>query len=116
MKEIIELYYQIINFTSLLKFLKQNGEDSHNNKTISNTIEASKQYLDEEFNENLHPLLKSQLTKLLENSRESLKNMKLNQGEKTKEAIENQAKAYENLRQIMSTKEFIEQYDKTLEN
>lgn len=113
-KEIIELYYQVINFTSLLKYLKQNFEGSQDNKTISNTIQESEKYIDEKFNENLHPILKSQLAKFLEKSRENLKSMKLNQ-KKTKEEIENQAKAYENLRQIMSTREFIEQYDKTIE-
>lgn len=116
MKEIIELYYQVINFTSLLKISKQSIVGSQDNKMISNTIQESKKYLDEKFNKNLHLLLRAQLIKLLENSKENLKNMKLNQNNKTKEEIEKQAKEFENLRQMMSTKEFIEQYDKTLEN
>ncbi len=33
---------------------------------------------------------------------------------KSKEEIENEAKKYEKLRQMMSTKEFVEQYDKGL--
>ena len=35
---------------------------------------------------------------------------------KTKEKVENQAKMYEKLRQIMSTKEFVDQYNNGLDN
>ena len=45
-----------------------------------------------------------------------LKGITINQPEKTKEDLGNQAKMYEELRQIMSTKEFVEQYNNGLEN
>jgi hypothetical protein len=45
-----------------------------------------------------------------------LKDMTANPSEKTKEEIENQAKMYKKLRQIMSTKEFVDQYNNGLDN
>jgi len=40
----------------------------------------------------------------------------LNSEQKSKETIENEAKLYEKLREIMSTKEFVKQYDSGLSN
>ena len=40
--------------------------------------------------------------------------MKTNQSKKTKNEIKNQARVYEKLRQTMSTKEFVDQYNKLL--
>jgi hypothetical protein len=40
----------------------------------------------------------------------------LNSEQKSKETIENEAKLYEKLREIMSTKEFVNQYDSGLSN
>ena len=57
----------------------------------------------------------SQLKKSIEDSRKNLKDLKTNQSKKTKNEIENQAKMYEKLRQIMSTKEFVDQYNKVLD-
>jgi len=114
--EIIEVYYQVINVTSLAKFLQQKFEDIEENKTLLIKIQKIEKHIDEKFNEMLHPLVMSLLKKSIESSRKILKKMKTNQDKKTKNEIENQAKMYEKLRQIMSTKEFVDQYNKVLNN
>jgi len=116
--EIIEVYYQVSNVTSLAKFLRQKFGDLENteeNKTLLNNIQKMEKLIDEKFNETLHPLVMSQLKKSIENSRKNLKDMKTNQSKKTKTEIENQAMVYEKLRQTMSTKEFVDQYNKLLD-
>ena len=116
--EIIEVYYQVSNVTSLAKFLRQKFGDLENteeNKTLLNKIQKMEKLIDEKFNETLHPLVMSQLKKSIENSRKNLKDMKTNQSKKTKNEIENQAMVYEKLRQTMSTKEFVDQYNKLLD-
>lgn len=113
LSEIIELYYQVINVTSLAKFLKQKFEEetSERDKLFVINIQEIEKFNVEKFDNKLHPLIMSNLKKQIENSMKILKNMSPNQKDKTKEKMENQAKMYENLRKIMSTKEFVEQYD-----
>ena len=113
LSEIIELYYQVINVTSLAKFLKQNFKEqtSEKSKLFVAKIQEIEKFNVEKFDNNLHPLIMSNLKKLIENSMKNLKDMTSNQKDKTKEVMEDQAKMYENLRKIMSTKEFVEQYD-----
>lgn len=116
--EIIQVYYQVSNVTSLAKFLRQKFGDLENteeNKTLLNKMQKMEKLIDEKFNETLHPLVMSQLKKSIENSRKNLKDMKTNQSKKTKNEIENQARVYEKLRQTMSTKEFVDQYNKLLD-
>ena len=116
--EIIEVYYQVSNVTSLAKFLRQKFGDLENteeNKTLLNKMQEIEKLIDEKFNKTLHPLVMSQLKKSIENSRKNLKDMKTNQSKKTKNEIENQARVYEKLRQTMSTKEFVDQYNKLLD-
>jgi len=114
LSEIIELYYQVINFTSLTKFLKQKIEEetSEQSDLFFTKIQEIEKLNVEKFDNNLHPLIMSNLKKQIEKSMKNLKEQSANQKDKTKELMENQAKMYENLRQIMSTKEFVEQYDK----
>jgi len=117
--EIIGVYYQVINVTSLAKFLRKNFEDIKNteeSKPLLIRIQDIEKYIDEKFNRNLHPVIMSKLKKSIENSIKKLKDNKANQSEKTKEEVENQAKMYEKLRQIMSTKEFVDQYNTGLDN
>ncbi len=119
LSEIIGAYYQVINVTSLVKFLRQNLEGIKNaeeNKLLLTRIQEIEKYISEKFDVNLHPLIMSNLEKSVENSIKKLKNMTTNQPEKTKEDLGNQAKMYEELRQIMSTKEFVDQYNKGLGN
>ncbi len=117
--EIIEVYYQVINVTSLAKFLRQNLENIKNteeNKLLFTRIQEIEKYIDVKFNSNLHHLIMSELKKSIENFKKKLRDLKTNQNEKTTEKVENQSKMYEKLRQIMSTKEFVDQYNNGLDN
>jgi len=119
LSEIIGVYYQVINVSSLVKFLRQSLEDIKNaeeNKLLLIRIQEIEKYIGEKFDANLHPLIMSNLKNSVEYFIKKLKNMTTNQPEKTKEDLGNQAKMYEELRQIMSTKEFVEQYNNGLEN
>lgn len=113
--QIIETYYQIINVSSLAKFLRQNFEEEEN-KSLLSSIQEIEKYIFEKFNEELHPLIMSKLKNLIDNSTKNLKEITTNQGVKTKGGVENQAKMYENLRQILSTKEFVDQYNASLKS
>ena len=113
--KIVETYYQIINVTSLGKFLKQNIDESkEDSKAIK--VKEIENYVDKNFNSNLHLLIMSKLKNSTEDFMKELKKFNAKNANKTKEMVENQAKMYEELRKIMSTKEFVEQYDKELRN
>jgi hypothetical protein len=119
LSEIIGVYYQVINVSSLAKFLRQGLEGIKNaeeNKLLLIRILEIEKHIGEKFDANLHPLIMSNLKNSVENFIKKLKNITTNQPEKTKEDLGNQAKMYEELRQIMSTKEFVEQYNNGLEN
>ena len=119
LSEIIGLYYQIINVTSLVKFLRQNIKDAENMKEetlLLQRIQKIEKHIDEKFDSDLHLILISNLEKSIETLKIKLKDSTMNQPKKTKEEVENQAKMYEELRQIMSTKEFVDQYSNGLDN
>ena len=115
--EIIKLYYQVINVNSLVKILRLNFEKNKTlkeNKKIMIRVQETENFIKNQFNENLHPLVLSRLSNIIENSRKEIKNSISKTKEKTKKNLEIQAKMYEKLRQIMSTKEFVDQYSKVL--
>ena len=117
--EIVEAYYQVINIKSLVKFVRMNLEDKKNieaTKSLLIRIQEEEKYIEENFDGKLHPLVVTNIKKLIENSMKELKNLSSKQNGKTKEDLEIQAKMYKKLRQIMSTKEFVEQYDTELNN
>ncbi len=119
LREIINVYYQVINVISLAKFLRQNCngiKNTEQSKPLLIRLQEIEQYIDENFNRNLHLLIISNLKNSIENSMKKLKDMTANPSEKAKEEIENQAKMYKKLRQIMSTKEFVDQYNNGLDN
>ena len=114
--EIVSIYYQIMNVNSLMQFLKQNisNENLEKTKTLLEKISSTENLIRNSFNTNLHPIILSNLTNYVQ---EIMTNLKSNKGEvKNKEIIEQEAKLYEKLRVTMSTKEFVEQYDKGLSN
>ena len=109
--EIIQIYYQIMNVTSLAALLKKQLSISD---TMTGKINDSLKFISEEFDSHLHHSIMKQLTNSISNT---TKNLTFgNTLEKSKEDVESEAKLYEQLRQIMSTKEFVEQYDKGLSN
>ena len=107
--EIIQIYYQITNVVSLSTLLKQKIEGSDEHQFIIEDVEETQKMISEKFDSKLHLSIMKQLTKSITELTKSLGSK--NNVEKSKEEIESDAKMYEELRQIMSTKEFVEQYD-----
>ena len=109
--EIIETYYQIMNVSSMIAMLKPQI-DVNKHKSFLEKIQKTEKMISEKFNSNIHPKIVKILAKSIQDATKNL----LSRGseQKSKEDTENYAKLYEELRQKMSTKEFVEQYDKGL--
>ncbi len=109
--EIVETYYQIMNVSSMITMLKPQI-DVGKQQSFLGKIQETEKIISEKFNSIIHPQIIEQLTNSIENTTKNLQSG--SNEEKSKEKIENEAKLYEDLRQKMSTKEFVEQYDKGL--
>jgi len=109
--EIIETYYQIMNISSMITMLKPQI-DVGKQQSFLGKIQETEKIISEKFNSIIHPQIIEQLTNSIENTTKNLQSGST--GKKSKEEIENESKLYEELRQKMSTKEFVEQYDKGL--
>ncbi len=113
--EIVALYHRIMNVNSLIQVLKQSiSNNEQKDQRLLEKIKAAESLINDSFNEKFHPLILSQLNSSIQESMTSLKSSK--KKERTKQVIEEEAKYYEKLRQTMSTKEFVEQYDKMIKN
>ena len=100
--EIVNLYYQVINVSSMAAMLKQLGPDGH--KPLMEKIMRTESAISEKFNLHTHPKIRARLAGMVAESTKSLQS-----GEGT-----DTPGAYEKLRQMMSTLEFVEQYEKGL--
>ena len=111
--DIINLYYQAAVVQTLAKKLKNDFESSttFEHKKLLDKIEEIEKYLIDNFTKSLHPEILTQLTNSIQNSTENLKTLGQNSEQKTKETIEKEALLYKQLRELMSTKEFVEQYE-----
>ena len=109
--EIVETYYQIMNVYSMTVMLKQEL-DTNEHKILLDKIAETERVISEKFNSNIHPHVMETLEKSIQSATQNLQSG--NSEQKSKEDIQNEAKLYEELRQTMSTKEFVEQYDKGL--
>jgi len=115
LSEIINLYFQVSNVTSLAESLKKDNQ--FENEILEKTlikINQVEKYIGKEFNMTLHPFLISYLEKMIEISKNSLKNNQMDIASKTKKDIEDQARKFDYLRELMSTREFLQQYNKVL--
>ena len=110
--QIVSIYYQITNVTSMIEVMKQqiDNSDSSFHEKISNT----ENFISKKFNSIIHPKIMANIVNSISTITENLQS--LNSEQKSKEIIENEAKLYEKLREIMSTKEFVKQYDSGLSN
>ena len=110
--QIVSIYYQITNVTSMIEVMKQqiDNSDSSFHEKISNT----ENFISKKFNSITHPKIMANIANSISTITKNLQSLNLEQ--KSKETIENEAKLYEKLREIMSTKEFLKQYDSGLSN
>ena len=74
-------------------------------------IDKIQKYISEEFNVSFHPKILTQLTDSIQKNTDNLKLLTKESDQKSKETIEKEASLYKELREIMSTKEFVEQYE-----
>ena len=110
--QIVSIYYQITNVASMIEVMKKqiDNSDSSFHEKISNT----ETFISKKFNSIIHPKIMTNITNSISEITNNLQS--LNSEQKSKETIENEAKLYEKLREIMSTNEFVKQYDSGLSN
>ena len=114
--EIIDVYYQAIKVDSLAKVLKENFQTKPEHEAFLARIDNIQKFISEEFNASFHPKILTQLTDSIQKNTENLKLLAKESGQKSKETIEKEASLYKELREIMSTKEFVEQYENGIKN
>ena len=105
--QIVSIYYQITNVTSMIEVMKQQIEKS--DLSSFEKISNAENFISEKFNSTIHPKIMSNISNSVLEITKNLQS--LNSEQKSKETIENEAKLYEKLRELMSTKEFVKQYD-----
>ena len=113
--DIVSLYFQATMVETLSKKLRQDIVESDQQKHLEK-INKIQKYVDENFSKSLHPEILSQLINSIQESTDNLKLLDQNSEEKTKEIIENEAQLYKELRELMSTKQFVEQYESGIKN
>lgn len=108
--EIIPLYYQIMNVNSLISILNQQVQNHDADQQTISKLEDIQKLISEKFDSKLHKSILLQLSNSISETTKKLSSDATSK--KPKDEIQKEAKLYEELRQIMSTKEFVEQYDK----
>ena len=101
--QIVEVYYHITNVSSMITIMKQQLDET-NDKIL-----YAEKFIFENFNSIIHPKIMQNITNSISDITSNLQSLNFEQ--KSTEIIENEAKLYEKLREIMSTKEFVKQYD-----
>ncbi len=105
--QIVEIYYQITNVSSMIEVMKQQIDKS--DLSSFEKISNAENFISEKFNSTIHPKIMNNIENSISEITKNLQS--LDSDQKSKETIENEAKLYEKLREIMSTKEFVKQYD-----
>lgn len=101
--QIVEVYYQITNLSSMITVVKPQLVQNNNN------VLCAEKFISEKFNSTIHPKIMEHIATSISDITINLQS--INSEQKSKETIENEAKLYEKLREIMSTNEFVKQYD-----
>ena len=105
---IVEVYYQITNLSSMITVMRQQQDQTSDTILLEKILNTEK-FISEKFNSTIHPKIMEHITTSISGITSNLQSV--NSEQKSKETIENEAKLYEKLREIMSTKEFVKQYD-----
>ena len=106
--QIVEVYYQITNISSMIIVMKQQLDQTNDIASHEKILNTEK-FISEKFNSDIHPKIMKHITNSISDITSNLQS--INSEQKSKETIENEAKLYEKLREIMSTNEFVKQYD-----
>ena len=110
---IVEVYYQITNISSMIIVMKQQLDQTNDIASHEKILNTEK-FISDKFNSDIHPKIIQSITHSISDITGNLQS--LNSEQKSKETIENEAILYEKLREIMSTKEFVQQYNAGLSN
>ena len=116
--EIVQTYYQVMEVSSISKLLKESfkwSTDPKHQELIHKIHDIQKQ-IAEEFDIKLHPIIVSQLTDSIQRHTDNLQSLAKETSQKSKEVIETEANQYKELRELMSTKEFVMQYENGLKD
>ena len=116
--EIVQTYYQVMKVSSISKLLKESfkwSTDPKHQELIHKIHDVQKQ-IAEEFDIKLHPIIVSQLTDSIQRHTDNLQSLAKETSQKSKEVIETEANQYKELRELMSTKEFVMQYENGLKD
>ena len=116
--EIVQTYYQVMKVSSISKLLKESfkwSTDPKHQELIHKIHDVQKQ-IAEEFDTKLHPIIVSQLTDSIQRHTDNLQSLAKETSQKSKEVIETEANQYKELRELMSTKEFVIQYENGLKD
>ena len=105
--EIVETYYQVMNVSSMAIMLKAQADSEP--KEIIDKITQTEELISDRFDSTIHPKIMDYLSSSIQELTKNLQSE--NSGEKSKEQTESDAKLFDELRQTMSTKEFVEQYE-----
>ena len=105
--EIVETYYQVMNVSSMATMLKQQADSEP--EALMEKIGQTEKLISERFDLLIHPKIKDHLSSSIQKLTKNLQSEP--SGEKSKEQIEKDAKLFDELRQTMSTQEFVEQYE-----
>ena len=108
--DIVETYYQVMNVSSMATMLKQQAESEP--EELMEKIQETEKLISQRFDTVIHPRIMENLASSIQKLTKNLQSE--NSGEKSKEQIELDAKLFDELRQTMSTKEFVEQYENGL--
>nr|MCH9659230.1 hypothetical protein [archaeon] len=81
-------------------------------KELIEKIKQTKKLISERFDFDIHPKTMERLSVSIQKLTKILQSR--NSGEKSKVQTESDAKLFDELRQTMSTKEFVEQYENTI--
>ena len=106
-REIVETYYQVMNVSSMAAMLKQQADSEP--KELLDKIQQTEKLISQRFDCLIHPKIMEKLSMSIQELTTNLQSG--NSGEKSKEQTELDAKLFDELRQNMSTKEFVEQYE-----
>ncbi len=108
--EIVKIYYQVMSVSSMCEMLtRQMSGNAH--KSISDKIVKTQDYIASNFDAKIHPKILESLTASIQRTTKILRS---ESGGKSKEDIKKWSCMFEDLRKKMSTKEFVEQYQKRL--
>ncbi len=108
--EIVETYHKVISVSSIISVIKQQQHPS--SEQLLEKIQKTQAMISEKFDSCMHPEILKHLSDSVKRATWDLQSE--NSAEKSVEQTRQDAKLFEELREIMSTLEFAKQYDRGL--